>query len=1352
MKNKHTEYLYRGILFGMLCLGIMVYQLYKAVLPAEAGTVTAADMAVFKGVSVSPNGMAWTTDYMDKTNERLPHGYTIETGIASGLPALRNGEHYYRKPAEGSVNIGKWVVAWPGAQCIHNYEAMNYMGYSVEAGFCGSPYNNGWNAYCADCGENVTILHIYAKSDTVRQIKSMPAQSVYLYLCPHCRGLEQGAGYQHICKEISANRYAVSYQKNAPAEALVTGYMPDTYHMFNNAELYEGESAKEQGYGDTRLRANGYSCIGYVFTGWNTEADGSGQAFTDGEDIWNLTEEEGGTVPLYAQWSACKSTLIIDANGGTYNGQSQFQVEQAYHTTYVLQENLLIPGEGYTVSFETNGGSSVETLNTDKAFSHWEAQGALSGILEDRVYTFGQVDGSVDTVKAQYYNVSFQLPESVKEKESLTGWYTEPDFREDSFVGKPGEEISVDRDSVLYAKWAALTLWAQDDYESHSGVGAVDLSWEYQDETGKYYKLYQSTDAVSWTEIHTAGSIGNAEIITEYYDSNRQGETYIIDAQGYYTLTAVGAKGADYNSTYTGGKGGSVKATYWLKKGDILTFYAGTEGEGIYGGMNGSNASGGDAGAVTGRGGGAGTEIYLTRNGTDTVLLVAGGGGGGNEKASGKSGGLTFSDIGAMHGSASDYGGGGGGAQGGLGGTYMVHNHEGNTNTGGGCYIAQTGIKVCGTAYEAIGGYWECACGETWGVASNNYFKEKHASCLEQYWMPSVYMCSGCQTRLQSGETHSVSYTYYVLNCSYKDKPDGYVIGADPAQGGSSYIHTGYGCKNASGTVAEHAGAGYAFLESVDIGYREETTLPDVLAKDTAAPGKIHFVQLSLAEEQQIKVSFARPEDHGSMYYHLAKSFANEETVRLLATSNITQNLLTTGIAGYYYYIDLQEQGEVNSTCEWLTEEELVVTMTTDIRYLHIAAMDKAGNIGETCHIKLQSENLPTDEDYPDVNGLYTEKLSLRESEFVYSTDGQTYFVKADGVTEHRLQGMASIDGTATQDYQVDSLRLNVLAQEDREWLQITVPHGSIALNRESFSNDTLCFSSSGAGLNMLSPSLTFAERTGHGATLNVTQDFTVQPEQEVFQIYPQAVAVLREKKYYSDSIKDMEHGLVLIPDGITPKVEGLEALQSFDILDMTEQTKHFTLRAYDNESGLQTFKVIVSNRDNFMEGEFSADDEGEILLEVDKENPLFMGEILISAIAVDRVGNVNHVGEDGLTFTLEATISRERNPKEPVFKTGDGAILSITTTGYADRVEVIFPEEFLTLYPDLNRVYEYEYPYLQKTEIIPFHIPLGTPEQEYEIIVKAWKNGQMLISKPTLILVEGNVLDELRTRIRNNG
>ena len=73
---------------------------------------------------------------------------------------------------------------------------------------------------------------------------------------------------------------------------------------------------------------------------------------------------------------------------------------------------------------------------------------------------------------------------------------------------------------------------------------------------------------------------------------------------------------------------------------------------------------------------------------------------------------------------------------------------------------------------------------------------------------------------------------------------------------------------------------------------------------------------------------------------------------------------------------------------------------------------------------------------------------------------------KVEGCSEKTLKyykaTSAYMDLAATQDYQIDSLRLHMKGQAVSEWLQITVPHCSIADNSENFSNDNLRFLTSG--------------------------------------------------------------------------------------------------------------------------------------------------------------------------------------------------------------------------------------------------------------------------------------------------
>lgn len=55
--------------------------------------------------------------------------------------------------------------------------------------------------------------------------------------------------------------------------------------------------------------------IGYDFSGWNTETDGTGTAFTDEESVSNLTAEQNGTAVLYAQWTPDAITVTMNGAG-----------------------------------------------------------------------------------------------------------------------------------------------------------------------------------------------------------------------------------------------------------------------------------------------------------------------------------------------------------------------------------------------------------------------------------------------------------------------------------------------------------------------------------------------------------------------------------------------------------------------------------------------------------------------------------------------------------------------------------------------------------------------------------------------------------------------------------------------------------------------------------------------------------------------------------------------------------------------------------------------------------------------------------------------------------------------------
>ena len=122
----------------------------------------------------------------------------------------------------------------------------------------------------------------------------------------------------------TAKRYAIAFSGNGKTGGT----------MYN--ELFDYDEAKA-------LTACAYTRTGYHFAGWNTQADGSGTAYADGEEVQNLTAEHNATLTLYAQWTANTYTVhfdpVIPVNGTmadmtlTYDQEATALTKNAFSTT-----------------------------------------------------------------------------------------------------------------------------------------------------------------------------------------------------------------------------------------------------------------------------------------------------------------------------------------------------------------------------------------------------------------------------------------------------------------------------------------------------------------------------------------------------------------------------------------------------------------------------------------------------------------------------------------------------------------------------------------------------------------------------------------------------------------------------------------------------------------------------------------------------------------------------------------------------------------------------------------------------------------------------------------------------------
>lgn len=1366
----------KGVVGAILLLAVALLLPGRLVEAEEPETIYNSPYVTF-----SPDGLAWTTNAGDTDYVWYEEGTAVYTGIPSSLRSLNVGEHYYRISREGTIPIGRWEVIHKETACVHtSYPGSSNSWHEISFAreICGRYYYSGWLAYCADCGERLTGMLVYMSKEAAETIDYLDMGESggrilsYYYLCPWNGNLEQGVVIgEHYCKEVSYNQYRVAYDPNTDGD--YGGYMAESIHMYNNATEYEGNPVTPA----THLTKNAYTRIGYEFTGWNTEPDGSGIGYADEEVVLNLTDKDvklhqsGAVVTLYAQWRQSVSHLAIDPNGGSYKGLSTITtVAGSYGSSYVADRESVDAPTGCTVSFETNGGDKIAPITGTQHFVEWIRMQPFWGRMEADRYYFSASDQNLDTIVAGYAPNPVILPTPKRENHSFGGWYYDPDFTEPA--GGGGDVITPDRDMTLYAQWAELILWAEDNYTANGGMGAVDLAWEQADGQSKTYRLYQSRDNQNWTQINAADDVNNSREIKLAYSYSGTTRTYTVPYTGFYSITADGAQGANYiaeGQSASGGLGGRVSARVWLQAGEVVTY--------TIGGQNGYN--GGGSASLYANGGGC-TVVSTNKKG---ILLIAGGGGG---ASAGQNGGAGGSSADVLPGSLDYTGGGGsagggGGYRGGVAGSYtpeekeqrlryltfdaqttiyVAYHRENNTIDEGTfngmpvyLYIARSKRLMSGNEllrYTDSQDYIEYN-GENWYVEGGNETTVAYTIWYPLFSVPITYSPAYgekggfgmCWPTFEEGDINGVFQLYQ--ETEYVKNPE--II--TPAYGGSSYVNTAY-ISSYTSTAGVRSGNGAVTIQSEIIGFVDGHTLDGVTAADKAAPDRISLetVRKEALNNNEVSISWEKPKDNGTAYYHVAESYLTGSTTRL-CRSNVTRNVLTSGVVGYYCLLDANDNTAVTRTNgSYTTALTRTAALRETTQYLHVAPVDRAGNLGETIHVRLE----PADNAlrWP----LHTGQLEIEEGDNVYAAADGHIYVRSDGDTPFTLNYRAYMEGWARDDYQINYAIFESSAAGNKTQNILRCVSSPVREGRFYISAEGLTLTASGKSLLSAYPRTTVS-RAETNRELAAMQAFVLDPGADGVNValVPIAGADCQGDVVYSDYNEDRQNGIVITGDGTAPVIRGLEALDNLALLDRRDGTVTLRVKAEDALSGVRDFYLEIYNTDNVVQETYRPGADGVIQLDITRDEPIFSGDFVVTAYAVDNVGNESSRSAGTTEFDLHSDIIRILEPHDPVFQCGESGILTVTTWGYAERVEVEFPQELLALDPDLNRTFVYAgTPAYRHVEEIQFMIPLYTPENtSYEITVRAYKGDRQMEDHPSLsvIGVSGTVLDDVRTRLR---
>jgi len=197
----------------------------------------------------------------------------------------------------------------------------------------------------------------------------------------------------------TANKYTIKYAKNGGS-----GNMADQSFTYDTAQ---------------NLTANAFKKTGYTFAGWK---DASGNTYTDGQSVKNLTSEANGTVTLTAQWAINTYQLTVEGKYATIT------IKNAANGSTIINQRF---EDKDSKTFDVPYGTVLSFYFVYESFKNYDSKSAAVKTPNDegsnvKLYTQyknGSVSGNGSTdapsEKTTYY---FTMPaDTVLAKAKCTG-------------------------------------------------------------------------------------------------------------------------------------------------------------------------------------------------------------------------------------------------------------------------------------------------------------------------------------------------------------------------------------------------------------------------------------------------------------------------------------------------------------------------------------------------------------------------------------------------------------------------------------------------------------------------------------------------------------------------------------------------------------------------------------------------------------------------------------------------------------------------------------------------------------------------------------------------------------------
>ncbi len=208
------------------------------------------------------------------------------------------------------------------------------------------------------------------------------------------------------------------------------------------------------------LPANAFTKNKAIFTGWNTEADGSGADYANGAAVTISTE---GTLTLYAQWEDIQvGSIEFNANGGT--GTMAAIENMPLGAIMALPENLFTrtnyvfngwntESNGSGVSYADGAAITISSEDTLTLYAQWrEPKGSI-------VFNANGGTGTMAAIENIALGTNVTLPANAFTNADavFAGWNTEVGGSGAAYTDEGVVTISSDGKTVLYAQWTSVS-------------------------------------------------------------------------------------------------------------------------------------------------------------------------------------------------------------------------------------------------------------------------------------------------------------------------------------------------------------------------------------------------------------------------------------------------------------------------------------------------------------------------------------------------------------------------------------------------------------------------------------------------------------------------------------------------------------------------------------------------------------------------------------------------------------------------------------------------------------------------------------------------------------------------------